>query len=604
MNTLKVYQIGALTVAVLIVSSLVLWAWSGGMEDVGVSTIGAIEPGQIGFSTNQVITNGTIVFPEKEILTFGSQEIVKEVWVKQGQPVAMGQVLATLEEQTVAHYHRLADQARFDLQAAMKSRQAATNRYALALLEQQRAVVTARMQLEEAEYAVTELERDQSLKLARAHQERVDAAMVLKEAEANLANYQSHYEQELAQARQSKLVAEIALREAQDNLAYYQSVNDQELAEAQKARSDAESDLRQAQQALASADSEHNLAVVSARRAQADAAAALKIAEKARVAILLNHGSTDEELLLRSNLEVEFRQAVLNQADFDLGMVQSGAEALRRQQLEAAVELARSNRQIATEALTRITGQSNPLLRAKQEADLAVAEADLTQASALLSQIESGHNALDLESRESHLTVARENFVQAGENLARIQEDQTELALDLANSRRAIAQETLAQATQDLRQLQDGPDQIQMMLLNSEVALAESNLRAALEQIKEINVRSPMAGFVSLLEVTVGAAADRDNSIIEITGSNPVEIEAEIDEAQVLYLREGMDATVTLHSLPEQVLSGKISAISMTASIEDGVAVYPTRIRLEIPDGLRLREGLTGAVRIMITDQP
>ena len=53
-------------------------------------------PVQFGNLVNQVTTNGSLVFPNRETLKFGSTGTVAEVLVEEGQQVAEGQALARL----------------------------------------------------------------------------------------------------------------------------------------------------------------------------------------------------------------------------------------------------------------------------------------------------------------------------------------------------------------------------------------------------------------------------------------------------------------------------------------------------------------------------
>ena len=52
---------------------------------------------QFGDLVNQVSTNGSLIFPERETLTFGSQGTVIEVLVAEGEQVEEGQLLARLD---------------------------------------------------------------------------------------------------------------------------------------------------------------------------------------------------------------------------------------------------------------------------------------------------------------------------------------------------------------------------------------------------------------------------------------------------------------------------------------------------------------------------
>ena len=59
-------------------------------------------PVQYGDLTNQVSTNGNLIFPNRETLTFGTQGTVAEVQVEEGEQVEEGQRLLTLDGATVA----------------------------------------------------------------------------------------------------------------------------------------------------------------------------------------------------------------------------------------------------------------------------------------------------------------------------------------------------------------------------------------------------------------------------------------------------------------------------------------------------------------------
>ena len=56
--------------------------------------------------TRQVTSNGSIVFPNKQSLFFGSQGTVEEVSVEVGDQVQTGQILARLDDDTVAQLQK------------------------------------------------------------------------------------------------------------------------------------------------------------------------------------------------------------------------------------------------------------------------------------------------------------------------------------------------------------------------------------------------------------------------------------------------------------------------------------------------------------------
>jgi HlyD family secretion protein len=77
-----------------------------------------------------------------------------------------------------------------------------------------------------------------------------------------------------------------------------------------------------------------------------------------------------------------------------------------------------------------------------------------------------------------------------------------------------------------------------------------------------------------------------------------MQIETDIDEADIGGLQEGMDATFTVDAFPEQTFHGKIQQIRYAAQTNSGVVTYPVIISVSNPD-LKLRPGMTANVKIV-----
>ena len=58
-----------------------------------------------------------------------------------------------------------------------------------------------------------------------------------------------------------------------------------------------------------------------------------------------------------------------------------------------------------------------------------------------------------------------------------------------------------------------------------------------------------------------------------------------------------------MDALPGQVLEGTVSAISSAARSQQGVVSYPILIRVQLPDGVQLREGLSATASIVIREE-
>ena len=72
-------------------------------------------PVQTGNLVNQVAIDGSIVFSNKETLSFGSQGTISEIQVEEGQEVTKGQSLVKLDSETIASLQQSIAQSRVNL---------------------------------------------------------------------------------------------------------------------------------------------------------------------------------------------------------------------------------------------------------------------------------------------------------------------------------------------------------------------------------------------------------------------------------------------------------------------------------------------------------
>lgn len=119
-KSMNLWQLGTLT-AVLIGAAGATYGVYALIGDSSSSGLGESElliPVQYGDLVNQVSTNGSLIFPNRETLTFGVQGTVGEVLVEEGQQVQEGQELARLDQATVVSLEKVVAQARINLNNA------------------------------------------------------------------------------------------------------------------------------------------------------------------------------------------------------------------------------------------------------------------------------------------------------------------------------------------------------------------------------------------------------------------------------------------------------------------------------------------------------
>ena len=151
----------------------------------------------------------------------------------------------------------------------------------------------------------------------------------------------------------------------------------------------------------------------------------------------------------------------------------------------------------------------------------------------------------------------------------------------------------------------------QVELDNAQTALesARATVRQAESALKRANVNleysvitSPIDGIVVSRDVDVGqtvAASLQAPTLFTIAQDlRQMQIETNIDEADIGRLEQGMDAVFTVDSYPDDEFHAQIDQIRYAATTDQGVVTYPVILKVENPD-LKLRPGMTANVTIV-----
>ena len=190
-------------------------------------------------------------------------------------------------------------------------------------------------------------------------------------------------------------------------------------------------------------------------------------------------------------------------------------------------------------------------------------------------------------------TQAAKAIANAEVAVARAEESFGPLEVEVREKQLTVSEATLAEAEDVLAELQGSVDPLEVTLREAELASAQAALDAALQRLEDATLQAPMAGIVSLVNVEAGQAVNANTTVVEVVDPSVVEVDGVVDEIDVLFIRQGARAEVTLDALPGQVLEGIVSEIGSAAINQQGVVSYPIRILLQVPAGVDLREGLT-----------
>lgn len=135
----------------------------------------------------------------------------------------------------------------------------------------------------------------------------------------------------------------------------------------------------------------------------------------------------------------------------------------------------------------------------------------------------------------------------------------------------------------------------------SQIAALQAQLRSASTTLGYTKIYSPISGVVVSRSVDPGqtVAASFAAPVLFVIAQDLKEMEvlADIDEADVGKLKEGMTAEVVVDAFPGEVFEGKVRQLRFSPTEVQGVVTYAAVIDVENPD-LKLRPGMTATVSV------
>lgn len=144
---------------------------------------------------------------------------------------------------------------------------------------------------------------------------------------------------------------------------------------------------------------------------------------------------------------------------------------------------------------------------------------------------------------------------------------------------------------------------LDVALLQSEITVAEHALADALEAVENAALTAPVSGIVEDVSMEagdrLGEQGGQQTPSITILDPSVVEVDGSVDEIDVLAVAVGMPVAVSLSALEGQTLTGEIVEVG-AASSGSGVVTFPVTVRLDVPAGLALRDGLSAVSEIVL----
>ena len=493
---------------------------------------------------NQITSSGSIIFPNRENLYFGSQGTVVEVSVAVGDLVRSGQELARLDDDNVAQLEKDLAQALVNLQKTRDAHELAqASQTDLELAQAQAAIASAELKLDKSTTALTVIQDLFSL-------------AVLEEAQSQ------------------ESTAKAALASAQNDLAFK--------------KTDQASKVQTATNALTKAKVAYQSTITNFL--------GMSLADT-------EYSMTPDEFLSFHSINLDFLFAPIqrdNPINAILAFSPNLVEDLDTDWSEFTVYT----------WLTLFPGNifgtcANITLRAQDVCARSAIDESWTAMDKALSTwgATDAAAAKTISNALKAVDSATTTLTSAGDKLQTAIEGANPLDIVVKQREMEVAAAQFAEANDSLADVLAPPNELTVALREAEVNAATAAVGTAEQKLGKTVLRAPFNGFISSVNIEVGRAVAANSVAIVVVDPSVAEVDARIDEIDVLTVRVGAEARISLDGLPFAQLPGVVTSMSQTGTNQQGVVTYPIQIEVHTPGRLQLREGLSATARIILQQE-
>ena len=144
-----------------------------------------------------------------------------------------------------------------------------------------------------------------------------------------------------------------------------------------------------------------------------------------------------------------------------------------------------------------------------------------------------------------------------------------------------------AQVSADAALIQLSGDNLTKQVQNASDSLrsAELSVEDTQKQVDDYTITAPISGTIISKDVkvgdTVGTSASSVETMCVIYDMSYLEMTLNVDELEILSIKEGQEATITADAIPNQTFRGVVTSVSKSGTTTGGTTTYPVTIRID-----------------------
>jgi HlyD family secretion protein len=182
------------------------------------------------------------------------------------------------------------------------------------------------------------------------------------------------------------------------------------------------------------------------------------------------------------------------------------------------------------------------------------------------------------------------------------------LEIDRRRADELYAQRVISSSDKEKADLAVETSKIQLRSLKESVAQAEAALSRAEGDLAKTTIYAPMSGKITQVntevgeQVIVGTTNIPGSVLMVISDMSEILAEVKVDETEIVKLKPGQTAKVTVDAVEKVTYEGRVTEIGNTAVRQGDVSVFNVKVLLLNPDE-KLRPGMTAKARIEVDKQ-
>ncbi len=232
--------------------------------------------------------------------------------------------------------------------------------------------------------------------------------------------------------------------------------------------------------------------------------------------------------------------------------------------------------------------------------EVLVDENDSVKAGQSLARLDTEKLEAEIAQARAALARARASVRQARSTLEDAERERTR-ALELFKSRSNTARD-VEQAESASTRAQAG-----LKMAEADVAVATATLEARETDLEKACICSPIDGVVLTRNIDTGqTVASSFQAPVLFTVAEPLnqmELQVDIDEADVSLVKPGQEARFTVDAYPHRSFAARLTKLRLAPETIEGVVSYKAQLRVDNQE-LLLRPGMTASAEILVSRTP